>query len=72
MDLDLSQTDRRDIQVGRILSEFLDARCADTRIEEAGLLERHPDLARELKQPIAIIRRLRRTARLGAPDAWDL
>jgi hypothetical protein len=66
MPLQPSQDERRDVQVGRLLSAFLDTHCADSRVEETALLKRHPDLVRELKGQIAIIRRLRQVARMGA------
>ncbi|GEM_PF-1603214 len=58
-----SQDDRHAVQVGRLLNAFLDTSCKDARAEATALLKRHPDLARELKGPIATIRRLRRTIR---------
>jgi 2-oxo-4-hydroxy-4-carboxy--5-ureidoimidazoline (OHCU) decarboxylase len=62
----LNQDDRRDAQVGRILNAFLDTPCADVRAEETALLKQHPDLARELKGQMAMIRRLRQVTRMGA------
>jgi hypothetical protein len=55
---------RDELRIGRILSELLDSPGGDTRIDEAALLERHPDVARELKRYIGVIRKIRLSARL--------
>jgi hypothetical protein len=52
-----------DVRLGRILSELLDGSDGDTRPKEAALLRRYPDLARELKSYIVVIRKIRLSAR---------
>ena len=60
---DPSQTDKtaeqtRDLRVGRALNDFLDRRARGEGVSEAELLARHPDIADELREHVALLQGL--------------